>query len=63
MAYLLYIFHKEDEKPDQTFFSNSKALVDKQQTLFNKLWNTFVPLSSRKKEIEIEKRDNVIKKN
>lgn len=40
---------------------NSKVLVDKQQTLFEKLWEMAVPLSLRNKEIEYEDRDNIEK--
>lgn len=55
-AYMVCIFHMDDEKPDQTLWSNSKDLVDKQQILFDKMWNLAIPLSSRKKELEYEKR-------
>ncbi len=53
-AYMVYIFHRENERPDQTLWSNSKVLVDKQQALFEKLWEMATPLSVRKKEIEYE---------
>lgn len=55
-AYMVYIFHMDSDKPDQTLWSNSKILVDKQQTLFDKMWNIAIPLSIRRKEIEYEKR-------
>lgn len=51
-AYMVYIFHKQNEKPDQTLWNNSKVLVDQQQILFNKLWELSVPFSTRKKELE-----------
>lgn len=37
-AYMVFIFHKESEQPDQTLWSNNKILIDKQQTLFDKVW-------------------------
>lgn len=33
VAYMVHIFHKHNVYPDQTFFSNSKTLVEKQSTL------------------------------
>jgi len=51
-AYMVYIFHKQNEKPDQTLWNNSKVLVDQQQILFNKLWELSIPFSTRKKELE-----------
>ena len=53
-AYMVYIFHKEGEVPDQTLWSNSKALVDKQQAIFDRLWEMAIPLPSRIKELEYE---------
>ena len=53
-AYMVYIFHRDSDKPDQTLWSNSKMLVDKQQSLFDKLWDIAIPLSLRRKEIEYE---------
>ena len=44
-AYMVFIFHKESDQPDQTLWSNSKELVDKQQTLFDKIWDIAIPLS------------------
>ena len=57
-AYMVYIFHRESDKPDQTYWSNSKVLVDKQNILFSKLWNMAIPLSDRKKEIEYQSSPN-----
>jgi hypothetical protein len=51
-AYMVYIFHKQNEKPDQTLWNNSMALVDQQQILFNTLWEISIPFSTRKKELE-----------
>lgn len=55
-AYMVYIFHTANDKPDQTLWSNSKALVDKQRILFDKMWNISIPLSIRRKELAYEKR-------
>jgi len=44
-AYMVFIFHQENKQPDQTLWSNSKVLVDKQQVLFDKLWSMAIPLS------------------
>ena len=51
-AYMVQIFHKENEPPAQALFSNTKALVDSQQTLFNRLWEIATPIANRLKEIE-----------
>lgn len=61
-AYMVCIFHTGNDKPDQTLWSNSKELVDKQQLLFDKMWNMAIPLSIRKKELEYEKRKGHKKK-
>lgn len=53
-AYMVFIFHKESEQPDQTLWSNSKSLVDRQQTLFNKIWDIAIPLSVRNKELKYQ---------
>lgn len=55
-AYMVYIFHRDSDKPDQTLWSNSRILVDKQRILFDKMWNIAIPLSIRRKELEYEKR-------
>ncbi len=57
-SYMVQIFHNENEPPAQAFFSNSKAFVDRQQELYNKLWEIAIPLSLRKKEIEHQKNPN-----
>jgi hypothetical protein len=51
-AYMVQIFHNENEPPSQALFSNSKGFVEKQQVIFNKLWSIAIPLSIRKKELE-----------
>ncbi len=51
-AYMVQIFYKENEPPAQALFSNSKALVDSQQALFNRLWEIATPIANRLKEIE-----------
>jgi hypothetical protein len=43
-----------DEKLLQTFFSNSKSLVEKQLSIYNDLWKMAKPLSSRIKELEYQ---------
>src|SRR5690349_10078051 len=51
---MVYVFHGHSDKPDQTLWSNSKVLVEKQQILFDKLWKMAKPISVRKKEIEYD---------
>ncbi len=58
-AYMVYIFHRGSDKPDQTLWSNSKALVDKQQALFDKLWSMAKPITIRRKEIEYEENKGI----
>lgn len=53
-AYMVFIFHKESEQPDQILWSNSKALVNRQQSLFNKIWDVAIPISARTKELEYQ---------
>jgi hypothetical protein len=57
-AYMVQIFHKENDLPFQTLWSNSKVLVDKQQMLFDRLWEIAIPLSTRRKELEYEQNPN-----
>ena len=47
--------------PAQAFFSNSKGFVDRQQELFNKLWEIAIPLSHRIKELEHQEKPNYSK--
>jgi hypothetical protein len=51
-AYMVFIFHKESEQPDQTLWSNNKILIDKQLTLFDKVWEIAIPITERKKELQ-----------
>lgn len=53
-AYMVQIFHKENEPPAQALFSNSKTLVENQQALFDRLWEIATPLAFRIKEIEYQ---------
>lgn len=53
-AYMVFIFHKESEQPDQTLWSNSKELADKQQILFDRMWDIAIPLSVRNKELKYQ---------
>jgi len=50
-AYVVSIFHKGSTKPQQAFFSNSRILIDKQQTLFDQLWEMAIPLEKRNKQL------------
>ena len=51
-VYMVQIFNQSDDKPNQTLWSDSKVLVDKQQLLFDKLLVMAKPLAIRRKEIE-----------
>ena len=53
-AYMIYIFHKNSERPEQAFFSNSHGLIDKQLLLFEKLWEIAVPIPIRNKELVLQ---------
>ena len=53
-AYMIFIFLKDDDKPEQALFSNSKSLVYKQQLLFDRLWEIGTPLKIRSKELEYQ---------
>ena len=48
---MVFIFHTKSDRLDQTLWSNSKALVDKQQSIFSKLWEMAMPLSIRTREL------------
>lgn len=60
-TYMVFILHKESEEPLQTFFSNSKSLVERQQQLFDELWNMSIPVETRIKELEFEHTPNITK--
>jgi hypothetical protein len=62
-TYMVFILHKESEEPLQTFFSNSKSLVERQQQLFDKLWNMSMPVETRIKELDYERIPNITKNN
>ena len=47
-------FTKKVNNQNQTLWSNSKELVDKQQTLFNKMWDIAISLSVRNKELKYQ---------
>lgn len=55
-AYMLQIFHRDTGQPDQGFWSNSRVLVDKQQKLFDYLWEMSLPLAMRDKELKFQAR-------
>ena len=60
-CYMVQVFHNENEPPAQAFFSNSKGFVDRQQELFDKLWEISTPLSHRIKELEYQEKPNYSK--
>jgi len=45
---------RDNDKLLQSFFSNSKSLVEKQLSIYNDLWNMAKPLTSRIKELEFQ---------
>jgi len=51
-AYMIFVFNKDTEKPEQAFWSNSKVFIEKQQMVFDKLWEIAIPISVRTKEIQ-----------
>lgn len=53
-AYMLWVFHEDDQRPEQAFFSNSLSLVKKQQMLFDKIWKLGIPLKEKNKQLENE---------
>ena len=57
-AYMTFIFQNGSEKPNRAIWSNSKEFVQKQQVIFNQLWDLAIPLSIRRKEIELEDNPN-----
>ncbi len=60
-SYMVQVFHNENEPPAQAFFSNSKGFVDRQQELFDKLWEIAIPSSHRIKELENQEKPNYSK--
>jgi len=59
---MVFIFQKDSEQPDQTLWSNSKELVDKQQEIFNRLWDLAIPLSVRNKDLVYQENQDYKKK-
>ncbi len=51
-CYMVYILLTDNQPPTQGVFSNFRPLVEKQQKIFDELWNLGVPLSTRIRELE-----------
>jgi hypothetical protein len=60
-AYIVSIFHKGSTKPQQAFFSNSRYFIDKQQALFDQLWDIAIPLDLRNRELKLKESSNFLK--
>lgn len=60
-AYVVSIFNQGSTKPQQAFFSNSKPFIDKQQALFNQLWEIAVPIDLRNKELKLKESGKLLK--
>jgi hypothetical protein len=60
-AYVVSIFNQGSTKPQQAFFSNSKPFIDKQQALFNQLWEIAIPIDLRNKELKLEESGKSLK--
>lgn len=60
-AYVVSIFNQGSTKPQQAFFSNSKPFIDKQQALFDQLWDIAIPINLRNKEPRLEESGKLIK--
>jgi hypothetical protein len=60
-AYVVSIFNQGSTKPQQAFFSNSKLFIDKQQALFNQLWEIAVPIDLRNKELKLKESGKLLK--
>ena len=60
-AYVVSIFNQGSTKPQQAFFSNSKPFIDKQQALFNQLWEIAVPIDLRNKELKLKESGYLLK--
>ena len=52
---------RDNGKLLQSFFSNSKSLVEKQLSIYNDLWNMAKPLTTRIKELEFQNNDGYTK--
>jgi hypothetical protein len=55
-AYMVFIFQKGGDRPDQTLWSNSKDLVNKQQEIFNRLWDLATPIGISSKELAYQEK-------
>lgn len=55
-AYMVFIFQKGEDRPDQTLWSNSKNLVKRQQEIFNRLWDLATPIEVRAKELAYQEK-------
>jgi hypothetical protein len=53
-AYVVSIFNQGSTKPQQAFFSNSRPFIDKQQALFDQLWEIAIPFDLRNKELKLK---------
>ena len=60
-AYVVSIFNQGSTKPQQAFFSNSKPFIDKQQALFDQLWEIAIPIDLRNKELKLKESGNLLK--
>lgn len=50
--YIIHLIHRESEAPSQVIYNNDSASVKAQQSLFNILWKTAIPIEDRVREIE-----------
>jgi hypothetical protein len=56
------IFNEGSPYPQQAFFSNSKDFIDKQQALFNQLWEIAIPIKIRNRELKLKREELDFKK-
>jgi len=61
-AYVVSIFNEGSPYPQQAFFSNSKDFIDKQQALFNQLWEIAIPIKIRNRELKLKREELDFKK-
>ncbi|WP_148686434.1 hypothetical protein [Candidatus Nitrosocosmicus hydrocola] len=61
-AYVVSIFNQGSPYPQQAFFSNSRVFIDKQQTLFNQLWEIALPIKIRNRELKLKREELDFKK-
>ena len=45
--YIIHLIHRESEAPSQVIYNNDSASVKAQQSLFNILWKTAIPIEDR----------------